>query len=213
MKRFAFFIPLVIALITTSCFKDPISGYIEDDQDTWVYKTTKATNVNYSAYSTFSVVDSLVYIDGSGMPKKTSLNSADIAARNAVISNMEARGYTYVENIDFSDTLKTPDLVFNLAKINVATAYIYNGWYDWCDYWYWYYPYYSCYYSPTYFYDYDVVQAYVVDMIDTKKYNQNQSLPPSAIWHALFTGYDIFSTTAETTFINEAFKQSNYIRK
>src|SRR3954465_5699484 len=104
-------IPVLMAagiLAMTSCKKDPIKN-LEGDEGQ-IYITNHSDSVNFSAFRTFSVADSVaVYQNNKYLG--TELSASDAAYIQAVKDQLTQRGYTLVNKNQH------PDLGINVSQV------------------------------------------------------------------------------------------------
>ncbi len=198
---------LVIAL--ASCRKTPNLDQLTNEQ---VVATDRDLQANFSGYSTYYISDTVSIV---ATNPKDSILTGPLAAQlvNAVKTNMTSRGYTFVSRGS------KPDLGLRLTVIkDVTRTAICGGWWDgWWGYyppWYWGYPGGGYYYPWCTSYTYTVGTS-TLYLFDLKNYSSNNNL--RAIWGA--TMFGVFSTTNNQTnanltetAINQAYKQSPYIK-
>lgn len=172
-------------------------------------------NAVYSKYSTYHIPDSIVLITDS-KPDGENINATDAAKLiGRVKSNMDARGFTYVDNA--SD----PDLFLNIVLIkskNISTIY-YPG------YWWGYYPggsFYPWYpwwgggYYPGYGYTYSYdTGLQTIELFDLKATLPNSAtIQPQLLWTS-YSGGIINTKPINDCLqsIDDSFAQSKYIQK
>lgn len=193
-----------------SCRKIPDTNQLSNEQ---VVATDRDMAANFSGYSTYFISDTVSVVANN--PNDSILTGA-LAQQmvNAVKTNMNNRGYTFVART------ANPDLGFRLTVIkDVTRTAVCGGWWDG---WWGYYPpcYWGCCYCG-YYYPWCTSYTYTVGtstlyMFDLKNLGSNHNI--RAIWGA--TAFGVFSTTNNqtnadltTTAINQAFSQSPYIKK
>lgn len=197
----------VMTVLLSSCVRDPLNELTEEESR--IYITNYDTSVNYRNYSTFSIADSVAVIRNNQLVARER-SQADAQFVAAVVSALEQRGYTRVNNT------QNPDLGVTISRIiNTATGVVsytdYGGYYD--SYWdpyYWGSPGYS-YYFPTYYGVYQVSEsALSIDILDLKNKAQNNAI--RGIWSGLIRGSGIFRTENAGTQVMALFEQSPYLR-
>jgi hypothetical protein len=171
-------------------------------------------NITYSKYTTYHIPDSVILITDT-KPKGEKIGTSDAAQLiNKVKSNMNSRGFTYVDNSS------NPDLYINMVLIkskNISTIYYPGSW--WGYYPGGYYPFYPWWgggyypgYSYTYSYDTGVQ---TIEMFDLKATLPNSpTIQPQLIWTSYSGG--IVNTKPMNDClqsIDDSFKQSQYIKK
>jgi len=204
MKRFSALLLLSVALMT-ACRKEPD---LSDLSLNFVVQTDRDPGAQFNSYSTFYISDTIAYLSAN---KNDSIlvdeNAKTLVA--TIKSNMEARGYTFVERDE------DPDLGINTIAIkDITVGIVYPGywwgypgyWDPW--YWGWYYPYYypwATAYSVT-------TGSVIVELIDLKNADENQKL--NVAWTANLNGA-LGSTSTNVQLavdgINQAFTQSPYL--
>ncbi len=152
---------LAPTFLFSSCYYYPDDLYIAEDQ--LVAITQYDQNCNFKQFQTFSIADCVISVGSNG--GTPSLTTADQAAINEVIKNMESRGYTQVT----PSASVRPDLEVSLysAEVVNVSAYYPGYWWDYFypyyyDYWDWY-PYY---YYP--YYSYGITTGYAVGTLVIK---------------------------------------------
>ena len=198
---------LVIVMIS-SCRKTPDTSQLTNK---FVVITNRDPNANFSSYKTYHISDTVAYISNTPGADSIIVGAAAQALVGAVVTNMNARGYTKVNRNN------NPDLglkITALKQLNTGVVYPPGWWWG-----YWGYPgycYYGCY--PPYW-GYPVAYAYnvgdvIVEMIDVKNSGSNHNL--TRIWIQEAGG--VLSSTSQTNLdlsveaINQAFTQSPYIQ-
>jgi len=197
------FLPAVIGILAvTSCNNDPISDL--SLEETQVYFTNRDKAVDFKAYKTFSITDSVYVTTNQGAG--TSLTATDLTVLNRLVQNMKAQGYTYVGPQDNPDLGITVQLVNN-TYINVIQTPIggywggywggYNGW---------------GYGIPSY-YSYQQVQEmyWIINMLDFKNPDTvNQRL--KVVWNAQIRGEGLYENSLAGNMIDKIFEQSGYLK-
>ncbi len=194
--------------IFTSCSKyPPTSERLLEDL---VIYTKYDTSVNFKAFGTFSIVDSIAYIAPKDSGKILDANA--MAILNRISKNMIDRGYQKVAKS------QKPDLGINVVAVkNVNAQIFYPGWYwgypGYFPPWYWggggyYYPYY-----PPYITAY-TTGTLMIDMVDCKNVQPGDTL--YIRWNvyirSLMTGYhtigDLESSIDQSFLQTKAFNQN-----
>ena len=197
---------LALATMFTGCSKDPLANLT--DEESRIYITDHDSTVDFSAFNTFSISDSVAVINNGQSSKEAT--ASDAAFINAVKSQMQAAGFTLV-NRDAS-----PDLAINVNRIyNTSTGVIaYDNYYDYYGgYWDPYYYGYSGYgyYSPYSYATYSIREgALSVDILDLK--NAASANRINVIWTGLIRGTGIFNASAASQQIEMLFNQSPYLK-
>lgn len=211
MKTFRFVFPLICLLSFAGCYEqyDPV---YTDDLDLVI--TNYSPTYDFKSKVKYAMPDSVVLIDGEDFDGSVSYAKPLYANTilNAIKSNMAANGWQLV------DKLASPDVII-LPSVNQTTNVFYNYSYGyWGGYypgypggWGWYYP--GYYYPPT-------VSSYktgslLIQMTDPSNAAQSDQLP--VVWIGLVNGLLEGSTTniqlRINTSVNQAFKQSSYLKK
>ena len=197
---------LAFASIFTSCSKDPLADLT--DEESRIYITDHDSTVNFSAYNTFSISDSVAVINNGQSSKEST--ASDVAFINAVKSQMQTAGYTLVSRS------ANPDVAINVNRIyNTSTGVVsYNNYYDyyggyWDPYYYGYGGY--NYYSPYSYATYSIREgALSIDMLDLKNAAANNRI--NVIWTGLIRGTGIFNASNAQQQVSMLFNQSNYLK-
>lgn len=194
------------SVIYSGCAKQPLD-YINSDESR-IYITDHDSSVNFAAYKTYSISDSVAIIENGKSIMQ--LNSIDSAYISAVKKYMLQSGYTLVTKN------QSPDLGVNVNHIiSTATGVISYG-----DYW----DYYGGYWDPYYWgypgYDYYVPYAYStyqiregaisVDILDLKDASTTHKI--NVIWTGLIRGSGIFNSSLADSQIKALFDQSPYLK-
>ena len=206
---------MLVLSAAVACQKMP--DKVDADGECLVF-TARSENSDFSQYSTFTVVDSVLVIDGSH--SSYSKNSFASALVSEVRKMMENRGYQYVE----LENKENADLGLQLTYImdtDYFTDYV-GGYAD--SYWWLGYP---GYWSPGYwgtwggwYYPYPVTYSYsthslLIDMADlTSAQGEDENLP--VVWNAFIDGdvlgVSYYDKERLLEGIRQAFAQSEYLR-
>jgi len=197
---------LAIVALLTGCTKDPVAKLSEEESR--IYVTDHDSSVNFSAYKTFSISDSVAIIDEGHVSKDITVT--DQAFLNAVKAEMQAKGYMLVSKS------ANPDLGINVSRVyNTSTGIInYSNYYDlyggYYDPYYWGYPGYS-YYSPYSYATYSITEgALSVDLLDLKDASSANRI--NVIWTGLVRGSGIFNANTARSQVKMLFDQSPYLK-
>ncbi|HVX52327.1 MAG TPA: DUF4136 domain-containing protein [Chitinophagaceae bacterium] len=196
---------LGVTVLLNSCSKDPLKNLSQDE--TRIYITDRDSSVNFSAYKTFSIGDSVAVINNQNSTMEQT--DADAAYITAVKKYMQQKGYVLVAKS------QNPDIGINVSRIYNTTGVIsYN------DYWDYYGGYYDPYYWGDYGYGYYMPYAYAVyqitegamsiDMLDLKNAPGNKTI--NFIWTGLIRGEGIFSAGNADAQVKALFDQSTYLK-
>lgn len=196
-------------LAMTSCRKDPVKNL--DGDEGQIYITKHSDSVNFSAFRTFSIADSVAIIQNNKLLGKE-LTAADAAYIQAVKDQLTQRGYTQV-NKD-----QNPDMGITVSQIyNTSTGvFDYGSYWDpyYGSYWdpyYWGYGGYG-YYFPSYYYGtYSIIEGAVsIDIFNLKDAKESNKI--SGIWNGLLRGSGVFSVSAANSGVKALFDQSSYFK-
>ncbi len=220
MKRIIF-MAFILGCVT-ACHKEPsLSQY---DGEFMVYTAHSPEISDFSVYKTFTVADSLLYMDGN---KGTmNRNSWDQNVLKQYISSMESLGYTYVDTgkLDSDQTQDAPegdaDLGIQVSYVVTTDYFTTHVPYD--PYWWYGYP---GYWNPGYwgnwgswYYSYPVTYSYstqslLTEMVDlTAEQGDDKQLP--VVWNSYIEGNIGNSRNDMARFsrgIAQSFAQSEYL--
>ncbi len=211
MKRLYFWAAAIIAVpvFLSSCSKDPLKNMSESDSR--IYVTQSDTTANFSAFKTYSIVDSVAVIANNRLESKA-VTDYDLQVIAAVKSAMQQRGYTLVTKA------AQPDLGINVSRItNTSTGVMsypdYWGYYNsYYDPYYWGYPGYG-YYSPYSSYGvYQITEGGLsIEMLDLKDATKNNN-KIGTVWTALARGSGVFRAANAASQVDAFFSQSPYLK-
>ena len=194
------------SVIYSGCAKQPLD-YINSDESR-IYITDHDSSVNFAAYKTYSISDSVAIIENGKSIMQ--LNSIDSAYISAVKKYMLQSGYTLVTKN------QSPDLGVNVNHIiSTATGVISYGdyWDYYGGYWdpyYWGYPGYG-YYVPYAYSTYQIREGAIsVDILDLKDASTTHKI--NVIWTGLIRGSGIFNSSLADSQIKALFDQSPYLK-
>jgi hypothetical protein len=204
MKQIVILVLMAAGILAmTSCKKDPIKN-LEGDEGQ-IYITNHSDSVNFSAFRTFSVADSVaVYQNNKYLG--TELSASDAAYIQAVKDQLTQRGYTLVNKNQH------PDLGINVSQVyNTSTGvFDYGSYYGAYDPYYWGYGGYG-YYYPTYYGTYSITEgAMSIDVFDLKDASESKKI--SAVWNGLLRGSGVFGVNAANNGVKALFDQSAYFK-
>jgi len=198
-------------LVMAGCQKDPLKDMTASESR--IYITNHDSSVNFSDFKTFSIADSVGYIEddrGVGFAS----DEFDQAVISAVRAALQARGYTEVERTDNPDLGVTVSRIYN----NYTGLVSYPGYWDmyggFYDPYYWGYGGYSyydpIYYGPTFYSTYQVTQgALSIDMLNLKDAADGNTIRP--VWSALSRGTAVFNPATVDVQVSTFFEQSPYL--
>lgn len=210
MKKILFFSAL--ALLAIACHKEP---YPQDSDNEYLVYTSPSKDVNFAAFQTFDLADSLLIIGQSDKPVYSQSNEA-LALIQQVRTNLEKLGYIYTPaNPD-------ADLGVQMTYVIKTEKYVkyYNDPYWWLDYpgyWpsgYWgnwtgfYYP-----YPVTYTY---TTNALITDMVNLTG-EEKEGTALEVVWTSYIGGPAGSTVSGDVNrmkvSIDQAFAQSPYLKK
>jgi hypothetical protein len=211
------FVALVLAVLISGCYPDQIQYVDEYD----MAGTMKDPDADFSSYTTFHVLDTVMHITEDGEDDPNLSRNYDEDILQLVRQNMLDLGYTELPN---PDSLNRPDLEI-LVQATSSDFYTYfSYWYDywsWYPGWDWWYPGYPWYPSyPWYpgggYYSSYTTGTLIIEMLDTEV-DPVQEGHPSVVWMGLVNGLltnNISSAKSRLTKqINQLFKQSPYLQQ
>ncbi len=205
MKRLLIFLLAgTLAQFMVSCYPEGADKV----QDYDVAITNYDKSVDFGAYTTFAIADTVVYFSND---KEASLSHQfDTTIVGLVTRNFLSRGYTEV------DTTEQPTFVVTISAFsNVNYAYYIDNWYNnWGWYWGWrggpFNPYFPWY--PVSVYSYRTGSV-AIDMISTEKRTDGKA---NVIWSGiadgLLQGSNNFVLYRLNNEINQCFIQSPYLQ-
>ena len=198
---------LVVCTLTLfSCTKEPLNHLTQEESR--IYVTNSDSTVNFGAFKTYSISDSVVVLDNGQSYKD--LQPSDQAYIDAVNKYMQQRGYAKAPKEN------NPDIGIDVNRIyNTST-----GYYSYDDYWdyyggywdpyYWGYGGYG-YYIPTSYGIYQLTEgAMSIDMLDLKNASQKGKI--DVIWNGLIRGEGIFDSSNAEPAVKALFTQSTYLQ-
>ena len=196
-----------LALIFTGCTKDPINNLTQEESR--IYITNHDSSTNFSSFKTFSVSDSVTYVNNGRSSRD--LTSRDKGFIDAAIAQMKAVGYVQVNK------QTNPDVGINISRItNTSTGVIvydnyYNGYGSYFDPFYWGggfggFNYFMPYGYATYSIREGALSIDLLNLKDAKTTNQIK-----IAWTGMIRGSGIFSSDANSQ-IKTLFDQSPYLK-
>lgn len=195
-----------------SCGPDPGESLSNEESD--VVVTLYADTTDFTRYSTYSIVDSVLTINDEGERIRV-LRSAEELMLSTIISEMGKMGYSKV------DTSQNPDLFIDLAELKMTTTgtvwypgYWGGGYYGGC----WYYPCwggsYPGYGGGGYTYSYET-GSLVIDLFSLKGELDTQEqlfVPWTVYMQGILSDNSLTNHSRIQTNIKRAFDQSSYLR-
>lgn len=195
--------------LLNSCKKDPLNNLTNDESR--IYITNYDTTANFSSYTTFSIADSVDYIQDNQFQGRDR-STFDSTVLGAVAAAMKQQGYTQVA------VKSSPDLAINVSRVyNTSTGvFSYNDYWDYYggfyDPYYWGYPGYG-YYAPYAVGVYTIRSGGLeIDLLDLKNAASNNN-KIKALWTGLARGEQVFNTANAASQVNALFQQSPYLKK
>lgn len=198
-----------VPLLFGSCTKDALKNLSEDESR--IYVTQFDSTANFSAFKTYSIVDSASVISNNKLEGKA-VTDYDNQVISAIKSAMKARGYTLVNKAVH------PDLGINVSRITNT----YTGVMSYPDYW----GYYGSFYDPYYwgysgygyyppYYSYGTysikeggLSVEILNLRDASPSNNKIK----TLWTALARGSGVFRTANASSEIAAFFEQSPYLK-
>jgi hypothetical protein len=189
-----------------SCTKEPLNNLTEDESR--IYITNHDSAASFSAYKTFSIVDSVSVISNNRLEGK-GVTNYDVAVIAALKARLQQQGYTLVSKS------QSPDLGINVSRIYNT----YTGIVSYPDYWGSYYGYYDPFYWGYGGYGYNFPNygtyqieegALSIDALDLKNASADKQI--NGIWTGLVRGSGVFRTDKVDSQINQLFDQSAYFK-
>lgn len=215
MKRLLFLLLTgLFAQLVVSCYPEGADNI--EDYDVAITNYDKSAD--FSAFTTFSIPDTIVYFTNDKDANAPS-HEFDDAIIKAVTDNFTELGYNKVADPteDTPDADKPSFVVTVSAFSNVNYAYFVDNWYNnWNWYWGWwgnnpFNPYYPWY--PVSVYSYRTGSV-VVEMISTAPRSDNKiNVVWSGIADGLLQGSNSFVLNRVESQINQCFTQSPYLKK
>ena len=192
-------------LFMTACNKQVTDKLSSDDSR--IYITDYDSTKSFAAYKTYSISDSVTFIQDNQSAKQ--LTASDAAYVTAVKTYMSAKGYTLV------DRNASPDLGVNVSRIiNTTTGVIsypdyYGGYGGYYDPYYWGYSDYN-YYTPYSYGTYSIAEGAVsIDILDLKDASTSNQI--EVVWTGLIRGKGLTDATSADAQVKALFDQSPYL--
>jgi hypothetical protein len=188
--------------MATACTKDPLKNL--SDEESRIYITQRDSTVNFRAFNTFSIADSVAYINNNQLV--TRFTAVDSQFIGAIKSQMQQRGFVLVPRS------QNPDIGITVSRVYSTYQGIvdYSNYYD--DYWdpfYWGYSG-SSYFFPSYYGVYQVTEgALSIDMLNLKDAPATNQI--RSIWNGFIRGSGIFNVQNVNSQVEALFNQSPYL--
>ena len=208
-------IPLISLL--TGCYPNKTDYVEEFDMAGTLYDE----EANFSSYTTFHVVDTVMHLTEDGEDDPNLSREHDEFILETVRQNLAARGYTELATPDENNK---PDLEVFVQVMSQDFYTYYSYWYNYWGYypcWGWWYPGWGGPWYPGYHWYPGYVSSYstgslMVEMLDTNV-PVDLSETPGFVWAGIINGL-LTSNTANTRArldkqLNQLFVQSPYIQK
>ncbi len=201
--------------LLTGCYPDKIDYVDEYDLAGTVYDE----EADFSSYTTFHVMDTIMHLTEDGEDDPNLSRQFDAFILQMLRDNLEASGYTEMEN---PDSLNMPDLmVFTQALSSDYYQYWgyyggYYGYYPGWNYWYPGYPWYPSYpWYPTYVTSYSTGTLLIemMDMGDFDPDNSTLGMKWAGIVDGLLSSNKTNTKARLEKQINQLFIQSEYLQK
>ena len=215
-KLLAGVLALSVAALLSGCYPDKIDYVDEYD----VAGTMYDKDADFSSFTTFHVVDTVMHITGDGEDDPNLNRDYDEFILDLVRQNMAELGYDELEN---PDSLNRPDLEILVQAMSTDFYTYFSYWYDywsWYPGWDWWYPGYPWYPSyPWYpgggYYSSYTTGTLIMEMLDTEVAQEGDH--PGVVWmglvDGLLTGNKTSARARLEKQINQTFDQSPYLRK
>ena len=196
-----------LALLFIGCTKEPLNNLTQEESR--IYITNHDSTTNFSAFKTFSISDSVTYVNNGRSSRNRTM--VDQGFVDATINQMKAAGYVQVSK------QSKPDVGINISRItNTSTGVIrYNNYYD--GYGGYYDPYYwgsgfgsYNYYMPYGYATYSIREAALsIDLLDLKDAIASNQI--KIAWTGLIRGSGIFNSDPNSQ-VKTLFDQSPYLK-
>ncbi len=209
-------IPILLAVFAlTSCEKEPDSDKLDNE---YLVFTNHDTGAKFNEFSTYYVPDSILIIGDKKEPEYWKDDNARQLI-GAFVAGMNSAGYTRVADKEAAD------LGMQLSYV-ASTFYFRDYYFDespWWDYYpgYWYPGYWGGNWGGGWYYPYPITYSISTGSLISELLNlkapegQNAQLP--VLWNAFINGQignsGTLNVNRAVTAINQAFKQSAYLKK
>jgi len=197
----------LLVLSIASCVKQPANNLTEDESR--IFITNRDSTVNFSAFKTVAVTDSVSVIQNNQLVERSSAGF-DQQLLAAFKSNLQAAGYTVI------DKASSPDLLLNVSRVyNDYTGLIsyndyYGGYGGYYDPYYWGYTGYS-YAYPAFYGTYTITEGGIsADLIDARDAGTTNQL--KIVWNGLIRGAGTFNQSKIDANVKALFDQSTYLK-
>jgi hypothetical protein len=202
MKRETVAVACAVILMVSACSKDPLKNL--SDEESRIYITQRDSTVNFANFNTFSIADSVAYINNNQSVAR--FTNVDAQFIEAIKSEMQQRGFVFVPRN------QNPDIGITVSRVYST----YQGIVDYTDYYYDYWdPFYwgysgSSYFFPSYYGVYQVTEgALSIDMLNLKDAPATNQI--KSVWNGFIRGSGIFSSENVNGQVEALFIQSPYL--
>lgn len=193
----------VVLTILTACTKDPLNNL--SDAESRIYITQRDSTVSFSRFSTFSIADSVAYINNNQVV--TRFSAVDAQFIESVKNKMQQRGFRLVARNQSPDLGITISRVYSTYQGIVEYS---NYYYDYWDPFYWGYAG-SSYFFPSYYGVYQVTEgALSIDILNLKDAPTTNQI--KSVWNGFIRGSGIFNAQNVNDQVDSLFGQSAYLR-
>jgi len=189
------FLGMIVAL--GACYPGGADYYSDID----VTYTNYEEDFDFASLNTYSIPDSIVKVEGDlaeGEDPEFVKEPYNTQMLTRIRSNMDALGWTRVENPEEADLV-----LFPAAWTNTTIYY-------WYDYWCWYYPYYC-----GWGWGYPSVSSYTTGtLVMTLIADGEDYIDPTRVWTGAINGLlsGSYNSTRVNNAIDQAFTQSPYLK-
>lgn len=216
VKLMVVVLAFALAGLVTGCYPDKID-YI-DEYD--LAGTHYNEDVDFSLYSTFHVVDTILHVTDDGKDDPNLGRENDQFILELIRENMREKGYTEIAE---PDSLNRPDVALLVEAMTVDWYTYYSYWYDywgWYPGWGWWYPGYPGYpgypwYPGGGYYTSYTTGTLIIEMVDTQLAGMEDQ--PDVVWMGLIDGILTYSGSGTQARlekqINQVFEQSPYLQQ
>lgn len=205
MKRNCVSIAIVLGVLLAAvgCTKDPLKDLSAEESR--IYITQRDSTVIFPSFKTFSIADSVAYINNNQVVSRFS--DVDAQFISAIRAKMKERGFAEVPRS------QNPDLGITVSRVYST----YQGIVEYTDYYYDYWdPFYwgysgSSYFFPSYFGTYQVTEgALSIDILNLKDARRTNQI--KSIWNGFIRGSGIFNSSTANSQVEALFAQSPYLK-
>jgi hypothetical protein len=209
MKKIPYLLWLLLpatVLMATSCRKNALSNLTQEESR--IYVTNRDSTADFSAFRTFSIVDSVAVIENDQPHHELTADDAHLL--DLVKQQMEARGYVLVSKDE------QPDLGINVTRVSNDYLNVVQYPYYWWNspgYWdptYWGYGGYDYYFPQVFGYYQTREDLLTIDLIDLIHAKSDDKLV--GIWNATLKGEGVLNAGNYPSEIKAVFDQSPYLR-